>query len=126
MGKRTTADLFRLLMLHFRPSRSYIQAYRRLCTRSPGLLEFQSWEHFVVAPLLDAGMPTELSRRLFVACDVRGDGLLGLEDFLGALTVITAGKPDERALLLYFCYAGPTGSAVRGVNQMQQWNGMFT
>jgi len=83
MGKRTTADLFRLLMLHFRPSRSYIQAYRRHLHRSPGLLEFQSWEHFVVAPLLDAGMPTELSRRLFVACDVRGTVSWDWKTFLG-------------------------------------------
>lgn len=67
----------------------------------------------MLAPLVASGMPSELARRLFVACDVRGRGLLGLDDFLGALTVITAGRPDERAALLFYCIAGAAGTMVR-------------
>ena len=92
---------------------SYVEAYRRLCTRSPGLLDVQAWELYVLAPLVASGMPSELARRLFIACDVRGAGLMGLDDFLGALTVITAGRPDERAALLFYCIAGAAGSVVR-------------
>ncbi len=91
----------------------YSSAYRRLCLRSPGILDIQAWDRFVLTPLIDAGMPLELSHRLFTACDVKSHNHLGLDDLLCGLTVITMGRHEERAVLVYHCIAGIKDDLVR-------------
>jgi Ca2+-binding EF-hand superfamily protein len=57
-----------------------------------------------MAAMLDTGMPSFLSHRLFAACDTGGEETLGLEDFVCAMAVITMGTPREKASLLFACY----------------------
>lgn len=71
------------------------------------------WDRHVLGPLLDTGMQPSLARRLFAACDTGGEDNLGLEDFICAMAVITAGQPRERALLLFHVYDSDKFGEVR-------------
>ena len=71
------------------------------------------WDRHVMGPLLDTGMPPALSRRLFSACDFGSEEKLGLEDFICAMAIITAGLPRERASLLFACYDSDKEGEVR-------------
>lgn len=95
----------------------YDGAFRRLCMRPAGVVPMNVflWDRHVTGPLLDTGMPPTLSRRLFAACDTGGEESLGLEDFMCAMAVITAGDPRERAALLFSTYDSKKDGEVGGL-----------
>ena len=95
----------------------YDGAFRRLCMRPAGVVPMNVflWDRHVTGPLLDTGMPPTLSRRLFAACDTGGEESLGLEDFMCAMAVITAGDFRERATLLFSTYDSKKDGEVGGL-----------